>query len=287
MKHYRLTIAILLTLGASSAPAAAQGQGQEQTQDSRLQRALRLAQDGGSDSARAVVQGILAATPTGDSLYPEALYTAGLIAHTAQQAQRYFRRVVLEYGWSPWADDALLRLAQLRYAAHDALGTVRAADRLYADYPSSPLIPTAAYWAARASVDRNDDEAACRWVDRGLARTGENVETANQLRYFSSRCDSGRASGDSAGPAGQPAPPPARPPAGPVYRVQVAAVSSETAANGVAAEVRRQGFPAVVLAEGNLYKVRAGEYHDRAAADRAVRTIRSLIGGKPFVVVEE
>ena len=157
------------------APASAVAQ----DHDPRLQAALSQAQEGNSDSARAAVQTILASTPANDPLYPEALYTAGLIANNAQQAQRYFRRVALEYGFSPWADDALLRIVQLRYAARDIAGTVRAAEQLLADYPTSDALAEAAYWAARASVDRNESEAACNWVAVGLANAGDNIEAAN------------------------------------------------------------------------------------------------------------
>jgi hypothetical protein len=251
-------------------------------QDERVVAAVKMAQEGNSDSARAQIQSIIASLTTNDPVYPEALYAAGTIAPTAPDAQRYFRRVALEYSFSPWADDALLRLAQIRYVSHDPLGTVRAVERLRADYPASPLLPTATYWAARASVDLNDEEAACSWVTLGLSRTGGDVETANQLRYFSGRC-AGGASGDPQPPQGRQA----TPPAGPVYRVQVVAVSSRTAADQVAAGLRNMGYPVRIVEDAGLYKVRAGEYRDRPAADEAVRAIRSRIGGVPFVVVEE
>jgi hypothetical protein len=248
--------------------------------DPRIQAAVSQAQEGDSDAARAVVQNIIASTPGNDPLYPQALYAAGIVAGSAQDAQRYFRRVALEYGWSPWADDALLRLAQLRYATHDPLGTVRAAEQLKADYPASEALPTAAYWAARASIDLNDTEAACGWVDVGLNSAGDNVEIANQLTYFRGRCSGGGGEG-----ANQLPPPP--PPSGPLYRVQVAAVSTQAAADELTADLRNAGFVVLVEHESGLYKIRAGEYRSRATADDAVRTIKSRFGGQPFVVSDE
>ena len=277
MKTTNFLSLVLLMVAPVVAPAAS-AWGQEH--DPRLQAALSQAQEGNSDSARTVVQNILASTPANDPLYPEALYAAGIIAETAQDAQRYFRRVALEYSWSPWADDALLRMAQLRYASHDALGTVRAAERLQADYPMSDALHTAAYWAARASIDLNDDEAACRWIAVGLAKAGDDIETSNQLMYLRGRCDGGSA---GAGEAMEPPPPQT----GPVYRVQIAAVSTQAAANTLTADLRNAGFTVLIEREAGLYKIRAGEYRDRATADEAVRTIRSRFGGQPFVVVEE
>jgi len=62
----------LIVLGAAVvlAPVSASAQ-----TDPRLADAVRLAQEGHSDSARAVVNGLLGATPPTDSLYPEILYT--------------------------------------------------------------------------------------------------------------------------------------------------------------------------------------------------------------------
>jgi hypothetical protein len=251
-------------------------------QDERVMAAVQMAQEGNSDSARTRIQSLLASLPANDPVYPEALYAAGTIAPTAPAAQRYFRRVALEYSFSPWADDALLRLAQIRYVSHDPLGTVRAVERLRADYPASQLLPAAAYWAARASVDLNDVDAACEWVSLGLSRAGSDIETVNQLRYFSGRCGDGVSPAPEPSPGGQ-----AAPPAGPVYRVQVTAVSNRAAADEVAAGLRNLGYPVSVVEEGGLYKVRAGAYRDRPPADEAVRTIRSRMGGQPFVVIDE
>lgn len=275
MSYTRVIVAgALVALAAADLPA--------QQYDERVQAAVLMAQDGNADTARARIQSLLASLPANDSVYPEALYASGTIAPTAAQAQRYFRRVALEYGWSPWADDALLQLAEIRYASHDALGTVRAVERLRADYPASALLPTGAYWAARASVDLNDDATACQWVSYGLSRGGSDIETINQLRYFSGRCSGAAAPGESV-----PAAVPPAAPSGPVYRVQVAAVSSQEAADQVAAGLRNLGYPVSIVRDGGLYKIRAGSYPDRAAADEAVGNIRSRIGGQPFVVLDE
>ncbi|MEE8361201.1 MAG: SPOR domain-containing protein [Gemmatimonadales bacterium] len=271
----RYTILVLAILSTATTAGWSQ-------QDERVVAAVQMAQEGNSDSARSRIQSLLASLPANDPVYPEALYAAGTIAPTAPAAQRYFRRVALEYSFSPWADDALLRLAQIRYVSHDPLGTVRAVERLRADYPASPLLPTAAYWAARASVDLNDVDAACEWVSLGLSRAGSDIETVNQLRYFSGRCGDGVSATPEPSPGGQ-----AAPPAGPVYRVQVTAVSSRAAADEVAAGLRNLGYPVSVVEEGGLYKVRAGAYRDRPPADEAVRTIRSRMGGQPFVVIDQ
>src|SRR3989454_12081876 len=97
--------------------------------DPRLRAALQLVQSGRADSARALVRRLLATLAPQDSVYPEALYTQGMIAPDAATAATSLQRVVVEYGWSAWADDALLRLAQLNYAQGDPPSAAHAAQR--------------------------------------------------------------------------------------------------------------------------------------------------------------
>lgn len=272
-------------------PLAAQVDGGS-VQDQRLAGALRLAQEGQADSARAVVAGVLAGASSTDPVYPEALFVAGQVAAGAAESQRYYQRVAVEYGWSDWADDALLKLAQYDFANGNAPSAARNVEKLARDYPTSPVLARAAYWGVRAGLALNDDAVACRWVSLGLEHVApDDVETANQLRYFSGRCTGVVPTpADSSAPvAPQPAAPqrPQPQPAasGPTYFVQVAAVSTRAAADQVMAELEAAGEVASTVSEGGLLKVRVGPLASRDAADAMVRTIRERRGGQPFVVV--
>ena len=283
--------------------------------DPRLVAAVRLAQDGLSDSARAVAGRILAATEPGDSLYPEALYTMGLLSGTEGDRRLYLRRVVVDYGQSAWADDALLQLAQLDYAGGNAAAAVRDVDQLLLDYPASPLTPIAALWGARAAGDRRDGAAACRIAEAGLAAVGDDVELRNQLEFQKQRCRSlgtiaadsfaaaaadsaSRAKADSIAraaaprrrhPVARPAPPPAargavEPSSPPGFYVQLSAVKTETAAAAETLRAKRAGFDVAVVRESGLLKIRAGAYPRRADAEAAAVRIKARLGGRPFVV---
>ena len=107
--------------------------------DPRLTAAVRLAQDGLSDSARAVVGRLLGSLEPGDSLYAEALYTMGFLAANEADRRLHLRRVVVDYSQSDWADDALLQLAQLDYAVGNTEATVRQIEVLLRDYPATPV----------------------------------------------------------------------------------------------------------------------------------------------------
>lgn len=269
MKRY---ISLALALILSATPANAQT-------DARLKSAVQLAAEGLPDSATAIVNGLLAITPVTDSLYPEILYTQGSIARTTTEMQRAFQKIAVEYPTSPWADDALLRLAQMDFAARNYAGTVRGAEQLRADNPSSPLIPAAAYWAARADFELGKVADGCAWISRGLESASADIEAKNRLEFIQGRCVPGASDSGPAAP-----PPPAQPATG-SWGVQVAAVSSQASANSVLADLKAMGLSGTAVKEsGNLYKVRVAGLASRAAADSAVVRIKAKLGGSPFVL---
>ena len=93
--------------------------------DPRLKAAVDLAQSGQVDSARGIVRKLLATMSPQDSAYPQALYTQGMLAADAPTVTANLQRVVVEYGWSPWAANALMRLAQLAYTQGDPASAIQ------------------------------------------------------------------------------------------------------------------------------------------------------------------
>ncbi|HXI21950.1 MAG TPA: SPOR domain-containing protein [Gemmatimonadales bacterium] len=295
--HTRLRLALLvfvpglLTL-LPPRPLAAQD-------DPRLQDALRLAQEGASDSARNLVSGLLRVTPPTDSLYPQVLYTMGLVSRNVEDMRRNYTRVAVEYANSAWADDAVYRLGLLDYAAGDLAGSVRQLDRLRRDYPDSPLIGPAAEWAARALFDLKKGSDACTWLAAGLDRTGDDVELRNRLQYMNARCAAVMASADSAR-ADSARSDSARKDSARVdsvkragtraarsgFGVQVGAVNTQTAADRLVEQLKAAGYSGYVVKEAGLYKVRAGPFKDRDTATAAQAKLRGRVAQAPFVVQE-
>ncbi len=307
----RLALSLFTFLLAGASAVAAQT-------DPRLVAAVRSAQEGQGDSARSAVDRLLAATPPTDSLYPQILYTQAMVANTAADMRRHLQRVAVEHPTSPWVDDALLRLVQMDYATRSFESAARNLERLRLDYPGTQLIAQAAYWGGRTYFELKDTTNACRWLADGIARTEADLELRRQLGFMYQRCDrrvatQGGASDtttkppaptpDSAptampGPAPKPAPAdsaarrvadslPTRPAARAIrFRVQVAAVATPGAADDAAGQAEELGFPAVIVRERGLYKVRAGEFATRQEAVAAVAKLKSRIGGSPFVVAE-
>ncbi len=267
--------------------------------DPHLQDVVRLAQDGYGDSARTLIAGILGRTPPTDSLYPQALYTAGSVARSGDDMRADFARIVVEYPQSSWADNASLRLVQLEYGSGDMANVVSRVTRMFTDYPASPLIPAAALWGARAAFALQQVQQACDWIGRGLARVGDDVELRNQLQFAKQRCAVGP--GVQLAPvvpeslrAGPP-PTPSRgdttvPPIGASahahspWRVQVIAIADKAIIRRMIEKIKAGGFTAyTVPGPRGLTKVQAGPFATRAAAEASLERIRRAVGGKPFV----
>lgn len=267
---------VLGMLVALASPLAAQT-------DARLVDALRMAQEGSTDSARASVEQLLQATSPTDTLYPQVLYTAGLVSRNVVEMRRNFSRVSVEYTNSAWADDALMRLGLLDYASGDVAGALRQFERVRNDYPDSPLLASTSEWASRALFDQKKPAEACAWLALGRETAGEDIELANRLAFLSGRCIAAPAPDTTTTPA---TPEPAKPTKPTGFGVQIGAVNTDAAAQTLVASLTAAGFTGYVVQEKNLFKVRAGPWPDRAQAQQALANVKQKLGGAPFIVKE-
>jgi hypothetical protein len=232
-----------------------------------------------------MVRRLLATMSPADSVYPQALLTAAKIAPNAQSVSMNLNRLILEYGSSPWADDALLLLTQLYFAQRDAAQTIQAAERLNRDYPDSPLRPRASFSAARAYFELKNEARGCELIQQALAGAGDDVEFKNQVSFYAARC------GSTATTIPPALPPPGAPPppdtAARAYAVQVLAVKSASQVDDMLTRLRVMGFDARVVRDtSGLFKVRVGRFATREEAQRVQQRLRTKVGGQPFVVEE-
>jgi sporulation related protein/tetratricopeptide repeat protein len=252
--------------------------------DSRLQAAVTLAQSGRTDSARAVVRRLLATLSPQDTIYPEALYVqGGMLASDPRSAATSLQRVIIEYGRSSWADDALLRLSQLYEAQNDPASAIQSVERLRRDYPDSPLLPRAAFVGARSAFDLRDEGRGCSYVRDALAGAGDDIEFRNQVGFYSERC---QASSTTVAATSTSVDTQARRAAG-RFAVQVLMGKSAPQIDDMLNRLKTLGYAAHVVRDSSGYmKVRVGPYATRDAAQRAQGQLKTRFGGQPFLVEE-
>jgi len=255
--------------------------------DSRLVEALRLAQSGQIDSGRVIVRRVLATLQPSDSLYPQALLAAAKIAPDASVVSSNLNRIVVDYGSSAWADDALLLLTQLYYAQHDPARTIDAAERLNRDYPDSPLRYRANFSAARSYFELKNEARGCALIQQSLdgADSSADVEFRNQVSFYSPRCSATNTATTTTPPADT-----SKAPAGGGargYSIQVLAVKSAAQVDDMLTRLKVMGFDARVVRDSTGFiKVRVGPYTTREEAARTQQRLKTRLGGQPFVVEE-
>ena len=275
------SLAVAAVLLAWGAPAPAQLAPAPITGDSTLALALRLVTEGRGDSARALVRSRLRQLSPTDPLYPEALFVAGSVSAGMDSAMFHFRRVALDYTASPWADDALLRVAQLAFAGGDLETARRSTQRVLNDYPFSDVRAAAAYWAGRVLLEEDQLTEACAFLRQARAEAGDDIELANRTAFYLQRCTTVGAAAPTSPDSVRAAP------SGTLFTVQVAAVRTAAAADELMRSLRSTGYESRVVRDADgLLKVRAGRFRTRADAERLRDELRRRLGGQPFVVEE-
>lgn len=260
-------------------------------------RAQVLVSAGEGTEGRAVVDSVLARTPTGSLRYADGLFWRATLASNALDAERDYRRIAVEYVLSPRVPAALTRLAQLELARGDRTLARQHLERLLNEYPPRDARADAWYWLARIAFESGDANRGCVAIDSARRLVGaENVELSNQIASDARRCLT-RADGSLASsappvpvPASAAAAPspvttpvkesPARPAAGKAVAgsqvtIQVGAYPTRAAADRIRKRLTAQGFPARVVPAGRYYRVRVGRYATRTSAAPVVTKLKA------------
>jgi cell division protein FtsN len=166
--------------------------------DPAFVRAQALVSDGNGAAGRALIDSVLAATPTNAPLYPQGLFWRATLASNAADAESDYKHIVVDYPLAPQAEDALLRLAQLELARGDRDAALGHLQRIPRDYPRSKSLPRASYWTARVLFEKNDTPSACAANANALSQAGpDEIELRNQIQYQGQRCPAAPTSAQS------------------------------------------------------------------------------------------
>jgi cell division septation protein DedD len=287
---FPLIVAVLIALPATSM-AQADSARVASPASAVFARARQLVVNGAAAAGRSLVDSVLAATSPDSAEYPEGLYWRAALSASPADAERDYRRIVVEYQFSPHAGDALVQLAQLEAARGDREAAEGHLRKFLIEQPTHGQRGRAGYMLARILFDRNDLPHGCA----ALVKTrndvpADSVELRNQVDYLVPRCDgvdtsgaaAARAAVDSAAAAagrGRGSTSPARAAPAGRYTVQVAAYQTRHAADAI---VKRLGADARLVGKSKPFRVRIGYFETRAAASATLRQLRAK-GYKPFV----
>ena len=154
--------------------------------DSILERARKLVNSGREADGRKIVDSVVHANTPQDPIYAEALYTRAAMAPDAAEAERDYRRLLIETPLAPRAEDALLQLANLLQARGDRRGASDNLQRFMLTYANSPARPRVAVSLVRLLFEQgtHQEARACdafRQARQAVPR--ENFELRNQLDF--------------------------------------------------------------------------------------------------------
>lgn len=281
-----------LCLSLAPLPILAAQQSDSTTTDTTFLAAQRLVVEGRGQEGRAIIARELAAAPEGSSRYVEALYWRAALAATAADAERDYKRIIIEFPVSRRAESALIGLSQLELARGDRAQAMRHLERVVREHPTGPSRARASFWMARVHFDEGNFPRACARLDDSRRHTPtEAVEMRNQLEYYAQRCEgvdttvvvrapaaeSTRAMPDRPGAVatqpGRGAPSTVSRAA--AFTVQLGAFSSRADADARYRELRGQGHAVRIVKVGALWRVRLGRYASRGAASEVARSLKA------------
>lgn len=182
-----LFVAALISLGTlSPAPLGAQ---QTINLDEAIGRARVMVENGNGRSGRMMLDSLVSQASVGTPALGELLYWRGLLAEASVDAERDWRRLLLEVPMSPRAEDALLRLAQLELLRGKPAASRALLEQMIGGYADPSSQARAHYWLARAWFDTNDRARACGALDVVQKKAPDNaVELRTQSEALRSQC---------------------------------------------------------------------------------------------------
>lgn len=243
-------------------------------------RARQLVVNGNGAAGRMLVDSVVAARVPGTPAYADALFWRAALAAGGADAERDYRRIVVEYPLSVHAGDALFQLAQLETARGDRASAITHLERFMLENPTHPDRARAGLSLIRLLFDDGDTRRACRVLGRtepGLSAS--DVELRNQFAYFDPRCagvDTTIARTPPKQTSPKPLEPVEKPPASAGrYTLQVAAYTDRAEAERLAKKLVARGMEARVVGTSKLFRVRIGRFATRAAATAEARELKA------------
>lgn len=186
----RTSLALSLLLLAGAVGAQQPDSTRRSMLDTLFARARQLVLEGNGVSGRALVDSLVAASLPGTPAHVDALFWRASLAGTASDAERDYRRIIVEYPLSPRSADALLSLSQLEIARGDRDNAALHLQRFLLDHPDSPDRARASVSLGRMLIEQGRTARGCAVIGRSRnSVAADAVELRNQMDYYAQRCD--------------------------------------------------------------------------------------------------
>jgi SPOR domain len=255
-------------------------------------RARAMMDGGDGASARTLLDSLVGAVPVGTIDLAEALYWRAVLAERIGEAERDWKRLVIDVPLSPRAPDALVRLGELdMLRGHPADARVYFT-RLLRDFPSGSYRAKGLLWLTRSYFEERNMAGGCSALDSLRGVDVPDGELRLQSDELQRRCTGGApntsaspapaaaksGSKSAERPAEAPAEKPAEKPAAGAgrYSVQLAAYDTRAEATDAVKRFAKREIDARIDGEQKPFRVRTGYYATRADATNALNRLKKL-----------
>ncbi|WP_411280030.1 SPOR domain-containing protein [Gemmatimonas sp.] len=243
-------------------------------------RARAMVDGGDGTMARTLLDSLVGAVPEGTIDLGEALYWRAVLAERVGEAERDWKRLVIDVPLSPRAPDALVRLGELdMLRGHPADARVYFT-RLLRDFPSSTYRAKGLLWMTRSYFEERNVAGGCSALDSLRGVEMPDGELRLQWDELQRRCIGAPAIAPS-NPVGNAVSSSsstnsAKPAAGSGrYSVQLAAYDTRAEATDAVKRFASRAIDARVDGDQKPFRVRVGYYTTRVAATNALNTLKS------------
>jgi hypothetical protein len=250
-------------------------------------RARAMVDGGDGATARTLLDSLVGAVPVGTFDFAEALYWRAVLAERIGEAERDWKRLAIDVPLSPRAPDALVRLGELdMLRGHPAEARVYFT-RLLRDFPSGVYRTKGLLWLTRSYFDERNMAGGCRTLDSLRGVEVPDGELRLQSDELQRRCTGPMANSapgaseklvvsEKSAISGRAAAS-AKPVAGSErYSVQLAAYETRADAGEAVRRFKTRDIDARIDGEQKPFRVRVGYYATRAAATKALNTLKKL-----------
>lgn len=294
-----MTCAVLFTPTRASAQQIATAFAVSAPVTASVSRARALVDGGDGAAARTLLDSLVAGTEVGSDDHAEALFWRAVLNDRAADAEKDWRRLVIESPFAARVPESLLRLSDLEMLRGRPDAARVNLSRLLRDFPESTHRPKAVLLTARSYFEERDVTHACETVASLSASDVPEGELTLQANEMRTRCAAASAAANAAAnpAASTTTPKNAAPPdvavaadesvaekgtKGTRYTVQLAAYDTRAQATALVKRLAKRKITARVDGDRKPYRVRVGRYDTRAAAAAALARLKKA-GQSGFV----
>lgn len=308
------TLALGLVLGATMpVTLAAQAAAVSPAMDRAIARARGAVDAGNGADARAVLDSLVNAAPVASNDLAEALFWRATLAERLTDAERDWKRLVIDVPLAPRASDALLRLGELEMLRGHPVDARTYFARVVREFPVASTRARSQLWIAKSYAAQRDMPRACVALADAAATGVPEGELRLQAEEMGRQCATvdkkliAKVMADTATPAkpavSEPRNAKAEPakstpatstpatstaaanvPQGARFSVQLAAFDTPEEAERLMKRLTARGIEARVDGTVKPFRVRVGYFGTRAGANAELAKLKK--GGQSGFIAE-